>query len=80
MIISYLVVKRKFRTKGRIEFASMLAMAVPGTVLGLSLIHISHGAAGGRGHRRRRRNRPFPRAHGRGAGRADAGGRPCAAE
>lgn len=28
----------------------------------------------------RRRNRPVPRAHGRGAGRADAGGRACAAE
>ena len=38
MIISYLVVKRKFRTKGLIEFASMLAMAVPGTVLGVGYI------------------------------------------
>ena len=33
MIISYLVVKRKFRAKGFIEAVSMLAMAVPGTVL-----------------------------------------------
>ena len=38
MIISYLVVKKKFRTKGLIEFASMLAMAVPGTVLGVGYI------------------------------------------
>ena len=35
MIISYLVVKRKFALKGFIEAASMLAMAVPGTVLGV---------------------------------------------
>ncbi len=38
MIISYLVVKKKFRTKGLIEFVSMLAMAVPGTVLGVGYI------------------------------------------
>lgn len=38
MIISYLVVKRKFRGKGFIEFVSMLAMAVPGTVLGIGYI------------------------------------------
>ena len=38
MIISYLVVKRNFRTKGFIEFVSMLAMAVPGTVLGVGFI------------------------------------------
>ena len=38
MIISYLVVKRKFRAKGFIEFVSMLAMAVPGTVLGIGYI------------------------------------------
>ena len=38
MIISYLVVKRKFRGKGFIEFVSMLAMAVPGTVLGVGYI------------------------------------------
>ena len=35
MIISYLVVKRKFRSKGFIEAVSILAMAVPGTVNGL---------------------------------------------
>jgi iron(III) transport system permease protein len=38
MIISYLVVKRNFRGKGFIEFVSMLAMAVPGTVLGIGYI------------------------------------------
>lgn len=38
MIISYLVVKKKFRGKGFIEFVSMLAMAVPGTVLGIGYI------------------------------------------
>lgn len=38
MIISYLVVKRNFKTKGFIEFVSMLAMAVPGTVLGVGYI------------------------------------------
>ncbi len=38
MIIAYLVVKRKFRAKGFIEFVSMLAMAVPGTVLGIGYI------------------------------------------
>ena len=44
MIISYLVVKRKFKAKGFIEFVSMLAMAVPGTVLGVGFIR---GFAGG---------------------------------
>lgn len=44
MIISYLVVKRKFKSKGFIEFVSMLAMAVPGTVLGVGFIR---GFAGG---------------------------------
>ena len=44
MIISYLVVKRNFRTKGFIEAVSMLAMAVPGTVLGVGYIR---GFAGG---------------------------------
>ena len=44
MIISYLVVKRKFKTKGFIELVSMLAMAVPGTVLGIGYIR---GFAGG---------------------------------
>ena len=38
MIISYLVVKRNFYGKGFIEFVSMLAMAVPGTVLGVGYI------------------------------------------
>jgi len=38
MIISYLVVKKKFKMKGFIEFVSMLAMAVPGTVLGIGYI------------------------------------------
>ncbi len=44
MIISYLVVKKKFRGKGFIELVSMLAMAVPGTVLGIGYIR---GFAGG---------------------------------
>lgn len=44
MIISYLVVKKKFKLKGFIEFVSMLAMAVPGTVLGVGYIR---GFAGG---------------------------------
>lgn len=38
MVISYLVVKRKFKAKGFIEAVSMLAMAVPGTVLGVGYI------------------------------------------
>ena len=38
MIISYIVVKKKFKMKGFIEFVSMLAMAVPGTVLGVGYI------------------------------------------
>ena len=38
MVISYLVVKKKFRSKALIEFTSMLAMAVPGTVLGVGYI------------------------------------------
>ncbi len=44
MIISYLVVKRNFKAKGFIEAVSMLAMAVPGTVLGIGYIR---GFAGG---------------------------------
>ncbi|MBR1918002.1 MAG: iron ABC transporter permease [Spirochaetales bacterium] len=44
MIISYLVVKRRFKAKGFIEAVSMLAMAVPGTVLGVGFIR---GFAGG---------------------------------
>ena len=47
MIISYLVVKRNFRTKGFIEAVSMLAMAVPGTVLGVGYIR---GYSGGLFH------------------------------
>ncbi|MBR4442817.1 MAG: iron ABC transporter permease [Clostridia bacterium] len=47
MIISYLVVKKKFKAKGFIEFVSMLAMAVPGTVLGIGYIR---GFAGGMFH------------------------------
>ena len=47
MIISYLVVKRKFRAKGFIEAVSMLAMAVPGTVLGVGYIR---GYSGGLFH------------------------------
>ena len=47
MIISYLVVKRKFRAKGFIEAVSMLAMAVPGTVLGVGYIR---GFSGGLFH------------------------------
>ncbi len=38
MIIAYLVVKRKFIGKGFMEFVAMLAMAVPGTVLGVGFI------------------------------------------
>ena len=38
MIISYLVVKKKFMLRGFIEFTSMLAMAVPGTVLGVGFV------------------------------------------
>ncbi len=38
MVISYLVVKKKFKSKAFIEFVSMLAMAVPGTVLGIGYI------------------------------------------
>ena len=47
MIISYLVVKRKFRAKGFIEAVSMLAMAVPGTVLVVGYIR---GFSGGLFH------------------------------
>lgn len=38
MIIAYLVVKKQFYGKWYIEFISMLAMAVPGTVLGVGFI------------------------------------------
>lgn len=47
MIISYLVVKRDFKAKGFIEAVSMLAMAVPGTVLGIGYIR---GFSGGLFH------------------------------
>ena len=47
MIISSLVVKRRFRGKGFIEAVSMLAMAVPGTVLGVGYIR---GFSGGLFH------------------------------
>ena len=47
MIISYLVVKKKFKAKGFIEAVSMLAMAVPGTVLGVGYIR---GFSGGLFH------------------------------
>lgn len=47
MIISYLVVKRNFKGKGFIEAVSMLAMAVPGTVLGVGYIR---GFSGGLFH------------------------------
>ena len=47
MIISYMVVKRNFRSKGFIEAVSMLAMAVPGTVLGVGYIR---GFSGGLFH------------------------------
>ena len=47
MIISYLVVKRNFKAKGFIEAVSMLAMAVPGTVLGVGYIR---GFSGGLFH------------------------------
>lgn len=38
MIIAYLVVKRKFFGRGLMEFVTMFAMAVPGTVLGIALL------------------------------------------
>lgn len=38
MLIAWLVVKRNFKLKGFLEFTSMLAMAVPGTVLGVGFI------------------------------------------
>jgi iron(III) transport system permease protein len=38
MIIAYLVVKKKVPGRGLIEFLSMLAMAVPGTILGVGFI------------------------------------------
>jgi iron(III) transport system permease protein len=38
MIIAYLVVKKRVPGRGLIEFLSMLAMAVPGTILGVGFI------------------------------------------
>ena len=38
MIISYIIVKKHFKINGFIETVSMLAMAVPGTVLGVGYI------------------------------------------
>ncbi|MEA4899478.1 ABC transporter permease [Bacillota bacterium Meth-B3] len=38
MVIAYLVVKRRFWGRGLIEFVTMFAMAVPGTVLGIALL------------------------------------------
>ena len=49
MIISYLVVKRDFKSKGFIEAVSMLAMAVPGTVLGVGYIRGFSGGLFGTG-------------------------------
>ena len=49
MVISYLVVKKKFRSKALIEFTSMLAMAVPGTVLGVGYIRGFSGGIFGSG-------------------------------
>lgn len=49
MIISYLVVKRDFKSKGFIEAVSMLAMAVPGTVLGIGYIRGFSGGMFGTG-------------------------------
>lgn len=38
MIIAYLIVKKKFVGKGFMEFTTMFAMAVPGTVLGIAML------------------------------------------
>ena len=38
MLIAWMVVKKKFALKGYIEFVSMMAMAVPGIVLGIAYI------------------------------------------
>jgi len=43
MIIAYLIVKRKFFGKSFIEFISIFAMAVPGTVLGIGFIRAFNG-------------------------------------
>lgn len=39
MVIAFLVARKKFIGRGYIEFVSLLAMAVPGTVLGLGYIN-----------------------------------------
>jgi iron(III) transport system permease protein len=49
MVISYLVVKKRFKGKAFIEFISMLAMAVPGTVLGIGYIRGFSGGVLGTG-------------------------------
>jgi iron(III) transport system permease protein len=49
MVISYLVVKKRFKGKAFIEFVSMLAMAVPGTVLGIGYIRGFSGGVLGTG-------------------------------
>lgn len=38
MIISFLIVRKKFYGRGFIEFTSLLAMAVPGTVIGIGYV------------------------------------------
>lgn len=38
MVIAYLIVKKKFIGKRFMEFATMFAMAVPGTVLGIAML------------------------------------------
>lgn len=38
MLVAFLVVKKKFVGRGVLEFVSMLAMAVPGTVLGIGYV------------------------------------------
>ncbi|MBU3197212.1 iron ABC transporter permease [Clostridium algidicarnis] len=38
MIIAFLIVRKKFYGKGFIEFTSLLAMAVPGTVIGIGYV------------------------------------------
>ncbi len=38
MIIAYLVVRKRFPGRGLVEFVSMLAMAIPGTVIGMGYV------------------------------------------
>lgn len=49
MIIAYLVVKKKFLGRGLMEFMTMFAMAVPGTVLGIALVRGYITGVGGTG-------------------------------